>query len=143
MDLFALSLDARPWGETVGFARIRTFVFSLRLPATLLPYVVQSFLQRGLHLVGRRPRNDLRSHVVKMLFEPLNFVFVPALKRMRHNLSQITISRHTRRPRFGFELSGILFRQVDCQVHRASFFRLTRSSALVALANGPRGGLGR
>jgi hypothetical protein len=80
--------------------------------------MIQSCLKRGLHLVGSRTRNNLSSYVVQMFFKPLNFALVPALKRMRHDLSQVAISGHTRRPRLGFQFSCMLFRQVNRQVHR-------------------------
>jgi hypothetical protein len=70
--------------------------------------MVKSFLEGGFHLFGRRSRNNLRRHDVQMLFEPADLVPMPALKCVRNDLRQVTIGRHMRGTRLGFELGSVL-----------------------------------
>jgi hypothetical protein len=79
--------------------------------------MVKSFLQGRFHLFGRRLRNNSRGHVVEMVFELVHFVPMPGLKCMHDYQSQVAISRHASRARLGFELGGIVIRQVNSQVH--------------------------
>ena len=68
----------------------------------MLPHMAKRFREGGFHLVGSRAQNNLRSHVVQVLFELLDFAFVPGLERMLDDFGEIAIRRHARLTRRGF-----------------------------------------
>ena len=76
----------------------------------MLPHMVKGLLKGGFHLVSRGPRNNVRSHGVQMLLELVDLALVPVFKHVRDHLFQVTIGRHARGARLGFELGGILVR---------------------------------
>jgi hypothetical protein len=77
----------------------------------------QGFLKGSLHLFGSRLRGDLRGHVVQVLPKILDIPAALMFKSTRHDLSKVTLDRHTSGARLRLKCGGILLRQVNCQVH--------------------------
>jgi hypothetical protein len=86
----------------------------------MLPHMGKRLLEGGLHLVSRGTRNDLRSHIVQMLFEFLDLASLASFEGMRDDLCQITVRRHSRFTRGGFKLGCVVFGEINGDAHSLS-----------------------
>ena len=89
-----------------------------RLPVAVRPNMRQGFVKSSLHLFGSRLRSDLRGHMVQVLPKILGVPSALKFKGARHDMGKVAFGRHTGRASLRFKRGGILFRQVNCQVHR-------------------------
>jgi hypothetical protein len=91
----------------------------------------QSLFKGGLHLFGRCPRGNLRSHIIQMMFQILDSASMLTFEGAGDDLSKVTLGRHLSGARLGLQRGGILLREVNGHIHKpvpSSVFSVTHGA---------------